>query len=550
MRVAGKRWDLRRLRGFIPLFPPLEHRHDPSQNHVVALGLAGARLNHAPAKPIMILGCTSDAGKSFLVTALCRHFSNRGLKVAPFKAQNMSNNAAVTSEGLEMGRAQYVQALAARITPQVRMNPVLLKPGSDTSSQVIVLGKFDPEISALPWMERKARLWPIVCQSLHSLLSETDQLVIEGAGSPAETNLRASDIVNMSVALECRADAYLVADIDRGGAFAHLLGTWLLLEPEERALIKGFVLNKFRGDPALLGDAPRQLQDRTGVPVVAIIPKIRHALPEEDALHHRASFSTDAINIALIAYPYASNLDEFDPLIRENGVNVIPVRDFTSLGNYRAILLPGSKNTGESLRHLRETGLAAEIVRAAGNGIPVFGVCGGMQLLGKHILDPHGLEGGDATGLGLLDLITTLDPGKITRRREARWTEGGVVRGYEIHHGRTQPGPLAKVHLEEKMGWQQGNVWGVYLHGLFENTAYRQIFLERLDWRGETEDWTVRLDLEIDRVSRLVESSGWAMEIERTAMPDRECFQTTSPPDPSRDPCPDSAWANRRPALP
>src|SRR5438105_434417 len=200
-------------------------------------------------KPIMIMGCTSDAGKSFLVTALGRHFANQGVRVAPFKAQNMSNNAAVTPDGLEMGRAQYVQAMAARTTPQAIMNPVLLKPSADTYSQVIVLGRFDPEITAMPWMDRRSRLWPIVQASLNSLLESYDQVVIEGAGSPAEINLRAGDIVNMAVALECSADVYLVADIDRGGAFAHLLGTWSCLEVKEQALIKGFVLNKFRGNP-------------------------------------------------------------------------------------------------------------------------------------------------------------------------------------------------------------------------------------------------------------------------------------------------------------
>src|SRR5258708_10132660 len=214
-------------------------------------------------KPIMIMGCTSDAGKSFLVTALCRHFANRGVRVAPFKAQNMSNNAAVTSDGWEIGRAKYIQAIAARTIPQARMNPVLIKPSGDTHSQVIVLGKFDPEITAMPWMGRHDKLWPIVQASLNTLIRDFDQVVIEGAGSPAEINLRAGDLVNMAVALECKADVYLVADIDRGGAFAHLLGTWSCLELDEQALIKGFVLNKFRGDQALLGNAMEWLETCT-----------------------------------------------------------------------------------------------------------------------------------------------------------------------------------------------------------------------------------------------------------------------------------------------
>src|SRR5258708_6264728 len=287
-------------------------------------------------KPIMIMGCTSDAGKSFLVTALCRHFANRGVRVAPFKAQNMSNNAAVTWDGLEMGRAQYVQAIAGRTIPQAQMNPVLLKPSDDTHSQVIVLGKFDPEITAMPWMDRRDRLWPIVQASLKTLLQSYNQVIIEGAGSPAEINLRAGDIVNMAVALEFVADVYLVADIDRGGAVANLLGTWSCLEREEQALIKGFVLNKFRGDSALLGNAMDWLQERTGIPTVAIIPMLHHTLPEEDTLHHRAAPDARHINIALIAYPYASNLDEFDPIIHEHGVNIVPIRKYVPLDNYRA----------------------------------------------------------------------------------------------------------------------------------------------------------------------------------------------------------------------
>ena len=457
----------------------------------------------------MIMGCTSDAGKSFLVTALCRLFSNRGLRTAPFKAQNMSNNAAVTSEGLEMGRAQYLQAAAARQPAQVRMNPVLLKPSADTYSQVIVMGKLDRAITAMPWQDRRAHLWPIVTSALHSLLSDFDLVVIEGAGSPAEINLRDGDIVNMSVAKECSAEVYVAADIDRGGAFAHLLGTWMCLEPDERSLVKGFVLNKFRGDPALLGNAMDWLREKTGVPTVAIIPLIRHALPEEDTLHHRDRPVDGNVNIALIAYPYASNLDEFDPLINEPGVTVVPIRDAAPLDGYAAIILPGSKNTGQSLRSLRETGLDAEVARAAERGVPVVGVCGGLQLLGHRILDPDGLEGEEVEGLGLLDVTTTLVPGKTTRQREVPWRGGGFVRGYEIHHGVTTPGPKARPCLEDGLGWQQGSVLGVYLHGLLENTAYRQQFLSSLGWRGQAGDWAARMDAEIERVAFLVEESGW-----------------------------------------
>jgi adenosylcobyric acid synthase len=459
----------------------------------------------------MIMGCTSDAGKSFLVTALCRHFANRKISVAPFKAQNMSNNAAVTPDGLEMGRAQYLQAIAARAIPQARMNPVLLKPSADTYSQVIVLGSYSPEISAMPWMHRRDSLWPVVRESLQSLIADYDQVIIEGAGSPAEINLRAGDIVNMSVALECQADVYLVSDIDRGGSFAHLLGTWACLAPEEQALIKGFVLNKFRGDPKLLGNAMDWLQERTGIPTAAIIPMMQHRLPEEDTLRHRATSNPQHINIALIAYSYASNLDEFDPLIHEAGVTVVPHRDFAHLDGYHAIILPGSKNTAESLRYLRGNGLAAEITRAAQRGVPILGVCGGLQLLGQQILDPGGLEGGNIAGLGLLDISTTLMPQKVTVQREIGVIGGGMVRGYEIHHGHTEAGPYARPHLADNLGWQQGNIWGVYLHGILENTAYRQDFLVRLGWQGQTRDWQAFIDMQLDQVARLIPESGWFM---------------------------------------
>lgn len=460
----------------------------------------------------MILGCTSDAGKSFLVTALCRILSNRGLRVAPFKAQNMSNNAAVTRDGLEMGRAQWVQALAARTVPDVRMNPLLLKPTADTHSQVIVLGRYHEVATRTPWLERKALLWPVIREALGALRAEYDQLVIEGAGSPAEINLRDADLVNLRVARECGADAYLVADIDRGGAFAHLLGTYQCLEPDERKLIRGFVLNKFRGDPKLLGNAMDWLQERTGVPTVGVVPFVRHAIPEEDALHHHARFRPGRLNLALVVYPYASNLDEFDPLIHTPGVNVVPIFERQSLAGYDAVLLPGSKNTTESLRHLRASGIAEEIMTAAARGTIVYGVCGGMQLLGRRSSDPEALEGGDFRGLGLLDLETTLVADKITMQRETRSEDGSVVKGYEIHHGRTMPGSSLVPHLDDGLGWRAGNITGVYLHGVFENAGYRRAFLERLGWfpdASANRDWSEVIETEIERAAAVVEGSGW-----------------------------------------
>lgn len=457
----------------------------------------------------MLLGCTSDAGKSFLATALCRHLANQGVRVAPFKAQNMSNNAAVTPDGGEIGRAQHLQALAARVRADARMNPVLLKPSADTASQVIVLGRHDAYATRMPWMERRPYLWPIVRDALHSLAREHEQLVLEGAGSPAEVNLRAGDIVNMAIALECQADVYLVSDIDRGGSFAHLLGTWMCLTDDERARVRGFVLNRFRGDPDLLGDAPAWLERRTGVPVVALVPYLRHALPEEDSFRHGGRFASGALNVALVLYPWASNLDEFDPLFHEDGVNVVPVQQPLPLDAFDAVILPGSKSTVASLQHLRATGLDAEIARIARRGTHVVGVCGGLQMLGTRILDPHGVEGGDADGLGLLDVTTTLATEKTTRWTEFAWRDGASARGYEIHHGVTTRGAGADAPLSDGLGFAQGSVRGVYLHGLFEDTAYRQAFLAELGWRGSCADWNARLDAEIERVAALVPASGW-----------------------------------------
>ncbi|MDD5674022.1 MAG: cobyric acid synthase [Chitinivibrionales bacterium] len=460
-------------------------------------------------KPIMIMGCTSDAGKSFLTAGICRLLSNHGITVAPFKAQNMSNNAAVTAQGLEIGRAQYLQALAARVVPHVTMNPILLKPTADTQSQVIVMGKPDNEISALPWTARRERLWPYVKKSLHALLKKYHQVVIEGAGSPAAVNLRKGDIVNMSVALECGAEVYIVSDIDRGGSFAHLLGTWECLAPQERALVKGFILNKFRGDKTLLAPAPAWLEKKTGVPVAAIIPFMAHCLPEEDAFHDRTTARPDTINIALVGYPFASNLDEFDALKNMPGVTLAPIRDCQLLAGFEAIILPGSKNTAASLAYLRASGLAAQICRAGQQGTMVMGICGGMQMLGQTISDPAGIEGRGEQGLGLLPIDTILEPEKITRQRTINWN-GLKLNSYEIHHGRTTATDRVETFLEDGLGFQRDNVWGAYMHGLFDNASFRAFILSRLGWRAQTlKDWQTVVDANLNVVAQAIEDSGW-----------------------------------------
>ena len=444
----------------------------------------------------MVLGTTSGAGKSWLTTALCRYYARQGLKVAPYKAQNMSNNARVVAGG-EIGSAQYFQALAARATPDVRMNPLLLKPEKDTQSQVILMGQVHAELSKMPWRSRSEKVWPIVAQALDELMLENDVVVIEGAGSPAELNLKASDIVNMRVALHADAACLLVTDIDRGGAFAHLYGTWAMLEAAEQKLIKGFVLNKFRGDAALLTPGPQMLQDLTGVPTVATLPMWwKHGLPEEDGMFDDRSQSSGAVTktIAVIAYPRISNLDEFQPLKNMPGVRLVWVRSPAELAGLTTsdwIILPGSKATSSDLAWLRAQGLGQAIADHAAQGGAVLGICGGLQMLGEALIDPHGIDG-NAPGLGLLPVVTVFEASKTVRHQHTRFTaltgawaalSGVKVSGYEIHHGQTAPHSAmaaadegALMVMPDDLGWQNraGNVLGVYLHGLFEDPAVLQ----------------------------------------------------------------------------
>jgi adenosylcobyric acid synthase len=428
----------------------------------------------------MVQGCTSHAGKSYLTAALCRMLADEGLRVAPFKAQNMSNNAGVTEDGRELGRAQIVQAAAARIAPEARMNPVLIKPEADTRSQVVVLGEADLAISQLPWRERRPRLWPVVRESLHSLLDDFDVVVIEGAGSPAEINLRAGDIVNMAVALEVAAPVLLCCDIDRGGAFAHLLGTWHCLADDERALLAGFLLNRFRGDASLLAPGPTWLEERTGVPTLGVIPWLDIPLPEEDGVALQGAGGDG--RIAVVALPRTANLDEFAPLAGHARWARTPAE----IEGAAAIVIPGSKSTLGDLEWLRTTGLAGAITRRAAAGVPVLGICGGLQMLGRTVRDPHGVEGGgEAAGLGLLDLVTELQAGKTTRRVALTDSEsGGQLDGYEIHHGATTAGVSATPTLngpDGPLGWRTGNVRASYVHGLLEHAAYRDALLA---WAG------------------------------------------------------------------
>ncbi|THU05534.1 cobyric acid synthase [Lampropedia puyangensis] len=446
----------------------------------------------------MVLGTTSGAGKSWLATALCAWYRAQGYRVAPFKAQNMSNNARVvaTADGGygEIGSAQYFQALAAGAVPDVRMNPLLLKPEADTHSQVVLLGQVDAALTQMPWRARSQHVWPVIAGALDALRQEVDVVVIEGAGSPAEINLSGSDVVNMRVARHCGAHALLVSDIDRGGAFAHLYGTWALLAPEDQRLIKGFVLNKFRGDASLLAPAPEMLQKMTGVPVVATIPMVRnHGLPEEDGVFDDRSVVGAPVagqalrTIAIVAYPRISNLDEFQTLKNVPGVRLVWARDCRDVDDVDWIVLPGSKATGSDLRWLRSQGLDRAICAHAQAGKPVLGICGGLQMLGESLIDPADVQG-NQPGLGLLPLVTVFEEHKTVRYGEHQfaplkgaWNALSDVafHAYEIHQGQTRT-YVAMAEAEggvqtaiANLAWAnaKGNVLGCYLHGMFESDA-------------------------------------------------------------------------------
>jgi adenosylcobyric acid synthase len=421
----------------------------------------------------MVQGVSSWAGKSLLTTGLARAINRRGVDVAPFKAQNMSNNARVVAGGGEIGAAQYLQALAAGVEPEVRMNPILVKPEGDSQSQVVVLGRPDRELSRMPWRARREQLWPVIEQALHSLQAEHELLLLEGAGSPSEINLRDSDLANMRTAKAASARVILVADINRGGAFAHLYGTWALLAEDERALITGFVLNKFRGDIALLPPGPEQLELLTGLPTLGVLPWLNHGLPDEDGAAP-PSAARGTTTVAIVRYPTASNLDEFKQL--EQVTRLRWAHSPEDIDGADLVILPGSKHVAADLGWLRRSGLAEALGARARSGRRVLGICGGMQMLGERVEDEAGVDG-SADGLGLLPLRTAFAAAKQTEQTATRfqtlaepWAalSQQTLAGYQIRHGTTRTtAPLAQA-LPEGLGFLHGAVLGIYLHGLFE----------------------------------------------------------------------------------
>lgn len=460
------------------------------------------------AKKIMFQGTSSNVGKSILCTALCRILYRKGFKTVPFKAQNMALNSYVTKWGDEIGRAQVAQAEAAGIDPIVQMNPVLLKPTGNQSSQVVLMGKPVGVLSAKEY-HTKYSLTALdkVRDSLNFLDQNYEMIVIEGAGSPAEVNLKANDIVNMRIAKMTQAPVFLIADIDRGGAIASVVGTLELLEPEERDLIKGIVINKFRGDIHLLQPALDFIEEKTGKRVVGVVPAIEHLdIDEEDsvALENKKSTFQKDINIAVIQTPKISNFTDFDALAYEPDVSVRFVGPGDLLGNPDMIILPGSKNTLADLDYLKQSGLAQAIIDFAKEGKPVMGICGGNQMLGTLILDPHGVEGSipQLSGLGLVDTHTTMELEKLTHQVTFECSNlsflggqftGKDMVGYEIHMGDTTPQDASikrafhitrrsdrDVQVQDGFINENGTVMGTYIHGVFDNDEFRRFIINQL----------------------------------------------------------------------
>ncbi len=445
-------------------------------------------------KAIMVVGTTSHAGKSLITAAICRILNRRGWRVAPFKGQNMALNAYVTASGGEIGHAQAVQAWAAGIAPWVEMNPILLKPQGDMTSQVIIKGKAVGNVGAAEYYEQYFDVgWQAIEESLRRLSEEFDILVCEGAGSPAEINLKHRDLTNMRVAKHLNAPTILVVDIDRGGAFAHVVGTLELLDPDERALIKGVVINKFRGQRSLLQSGIDWLEERTGIPVIGVIPWLDQSFPAEDSLSlidGRSSNPTGDLNISVIRLPRISNFTDFDPLESEATVSVKYISPKQSLGHPDAVIIPGSKTTIADLIVLHKTGMAEEIQNYVAAGGTVMGICGGYQMLGKILADPEGIEGheGRYKGLGLLPLKTVIAGQKVARQRLVTSNfpqEGLPVAGYEIHQGRTrliEGEKIQQLFDDPNLGVVDDtqSVWGAYLHGIFDNGPWRRAWLNRL----------------------------------------------------------------------
>lgn len=444
------------------------------------------------AKAIMVQGTMSNSGKSFITAGLCRVFKQDGYKVAPFKSQNMALNSYITKNQLEIGRAQAMQAEAAGIEPTVEMNPILLKPTSHTGSQVIVNGEVWANMNAMDYYQRKTELIPKIMKSYNKLAQEYDIIVIEGAGSPAEINLHENDIVNMGMAKMANAPVLLVGDIDRGGVFAALYGTVQLLDEDEQKMVRGMIINKFRGDVKILEPGLCMIEDKLNIPVVGVVPMTRIDIDDEDSLSERLNqtVSGDGVDIVVIKLPHISNFTDFSAFERMDHVSLRYVNRMDQLGNPDLIILPGTKNTMDDMGWLRENGLETMICRKSKEGTPIVGICGGFQLLGKMLNDPEGVEhGGVMRGMGLLDTETVFMDAKTRTQIHGRVIDaegsfaslkGLDVTGYEIHMGVTKnlgqcvPCIVLEDGRIDALMNREGTVFGSYLHGIFdsEGVAY------------------------------------------------------------------------------
>ena len=456
------------------------------------------------AKPIMIQGTMSNSGKSLMCAGLCRVFSQDGYRVAPYKSQNMALNSFITNDGLEMGRAQVMQAEAAGLEPSVLMNPILLKPTNDMGSQVIVNGEVFDTMTAGKYYDYKKQLRPVVTESYRTLASQNDIVVIEGAGSPAEINLNCDDFVNMGMAKIAGAPVLLVADIDRGGVFAAVYGTVKLLPPEDQARFKGIIINKFRGDVDILMPGLKKLEELTGVPIVGVVPYMHLDIDDEDSLSDRLATqpSGKPLDIAVIRLPRISNFTDFNALSRFEPVGLRYVERAEGLGSPDLIILPGTKNTMGDLKWMNANGLADAVKKSAHAGTPIVGVCGGYQMLGSTLSDPDGIEdGGEMKGLELLPAETVFKPRKVRTRVTARVLQqdgffagltGSEPTGYEIHMGTTTLSggavPFAALNDGREDGAACGTVFGSYLHGLFDGAMGTALIRLLLRKKGLSDD--------------------------------------------------------------
>ncbi len=445
-------------------------------------------------RSLMFQGTSSNAGKSVLTAALCRILLQDGVRVAPFKAQNMSLNSFVTLDGLEMGRAQVVQAQAARLDPDVRMNPVLLKPNSDTGSQVIVHGKAVGNMNVTSYHQYKQTAMDAARRSYIELASEFDAVILEGAGSPGEVNLKKNDFVNMAMAQYAKAPVLLVGDIDRGGIYASFIGTMDVLTEQERECVAGFVVNRFRGLASLLDDAHRYVKDYTGKEVFGVIPYLSDlGLPEEDSVSFKAGLfdsetpENDYVDIALINLGHISNFTDLEPFLEEPDVHLRVISAVEALGNPDCIIIPGSKNVMDDILQLRNNGLLDEIAKLAQKGCEIVGICGGYQILGRSMADPVGIESSKSsvTGLGLLDIETTLMSDKtLVRKTGVHRPSGLQVFGYEIHHGKSHSTDTSLLLFDDQSvcgtASDDGRIWGSYLHGIFDSDQFRRWFIDRI----------------------------------------------------------------------